>query len=1366
VQEVMQLVEELAALDVRMAVNAQGQLELVAARGVLNDELRRRLAANKAGVVRWLQRQETAGASEPSTRISTAPAQDREPAPLSDLQLGFLMADDPHMEFHVRPHCYMETDYSDFDATAYEAAWNRVLQRHRRELYVVSSDDRLQLVDNLAPIQIHVEDLRHRPVEEVDRRLAQIRAELERHELPLHVWPWFVLRISLRSVNGRDIARVHYNHNSFFIDGLGTSLLLAEIDACYRDPSFHRPPLEISGRDAILALEKLAASPPGERARQYWLSRIDALPAPPALGLRTHLSKRRRSRLNRRDGSLSRETWERFKRTAGACGVTASNAIITAYAHVLATWSNSDHFILSQMITRRMPELHPDMAALLGNFVSLYPLEIRLQGAATFAENADALQRQVLADVRHIEYGGMRVLQELNRRRGELGSAPSPFVVGSGLALKNPHLADFVVLETCQTLLDHQFFERADGSYYFVWDLLEEFFPDGVIDAMYAAYTALLDQLATNEQAWQQTLHALQLDFDLRARVRCNETASPVPASRLEDALAEHAKGSPRRLALSQANGTLDYEQLSARAETVARTLREAGAQPGDRVAVILEKGPELLSAVLGILRAGAAYVPIDPRSPPDRIEMLLQDTDPLAVISAGRVEIRTPRIERSAPGDLAYVIHTSGSTGKPKGVMIDHRGALNTVLDINRRFDVTCDDRIFGVSAFNFDLSVYDVFGTLAAGARLVYPEPRRALTPSHWLDLMVDEGITVWNSVPALMQLLVDEATARGVTLPALRLVMLSGDKIPLDLPDAIRAMAPHARLVSLGGATEASIWSIYYPVESIDPHWNTIPYGFPLANQRWHCRDRHGQPTPTWVAGELCIEGIGVALGYWNDPERTQPAFHFGASASERLYRTGDLGRYLPDGCIEWLGRVDHQVKIQGHRIEPGEIEARLLSHPSMQQVAVVAPRSATGQPRTLVAHVVLKDSTTEQDLEAFLRERLPAHMVPTGWRIWSQLPLTPNGKIDRSSLERAGRHSRESPRTARRRVPVSGVAEARLQSIWQDVLGIDVIGATDDFFELGGQSYDAIRIFSRLQREYHRTYSLGDLWKTRTIRALAKLVEGTAVASDTAQWVAINRRASGQPLFLAHPAGGSVLGYYALGKMLSRPLHAVQAAATPSEIELRTLAGSYVQMLRTERPRGPYTLGGWSTGAIVAFAMCAELEAAGESVQHLYLLDGPVPFARGQISAVQLLAWFLDDVAPGSPVDRVLDHNWDGVPVERSLTQAAEMIELAARSPLDPAMLAPAFLQFRELVLAANRYEPVPVDAPITVIRAKDDVVREFAAHPHRGSPDWGWRPFTRGSLRCIEAPGTHYTFLAEPHLASWCSLLNDTFEEDV
>jgi amino acid adenylation domain-containing protein len=510
------------------------------------------------------------------------------------------------------------------------------------------------------------------------------------------------------------------------------------------------------------------------------------------------------------------------------------------------------------------------------------------------------------------------------------------------------------------------------------------------------------------------------------------------------------------------------------------------------------------------VLQSGAAYVPVSPSVPRERLAFLLDHAQVELVLTQPGVDatVEWPeRVDRicvtdaepapaaclapsQRPDDLAYVIYTSGSTGLPKGVMIEHRSAVNTILDLNTRFAVGPGDRVLALSSLTFDLSVYDVFGALAAGAAIVLPEPGATRDPARWSELMVRERVTVWDSVPALMQALVDYAAGDPARLPQeLRLVLLSGDWIPVSLPGEIRALVPGARVFSLGGATEAAIWSILYPTDAVQPGWKSIPYGKPMLNQRFHVLNELLEPCPIGVAGGLFIAGVGLARGYWRDEEKTRSSFFQHPRTGERLYRTGDLGRYLPDGDIEFLGREDFQVKVNGFRIELGEIEAALERHPDVAQAVVAAAGERTS--RRLVGYVVPREgaSPTSAELRGHLQEKLPDYMVPGTFVTLAALPLSANGKVDRAGLPAP--HA--VPRPASTAAPTDGSMTARIAALIGRVLDVDRLDGSANLLDLGASSLEMIRIANLLKQELGTRPQIEEFYQRPTIAGLAEWYE---------------------------------------------------------------------------------------------------------------------------------------------------------------------------------------------------------------------------------------------------------------------------------
>lgn len=592
-----------------------------------------------------------------------------------------------------------------------------------------------------------------------------------------------------------------------------------------------------------------------------------------------------------------------------------------------------------------------------------------------------------------------------------------------------------------------------------------------------------------------------------------NRTSQEYAAEKcLHHLFEEQVQRAPDRIALVFGDQQLTYGELEQRSNQLAHYLRKSVDCAGRLIGVCLERSLEMIVGLFGILKAGGVYVPFNPSYPQERLAFLTRDIQAPLVLTQRRLcaklppEVMAVCLDSDWPQialepvtspfwpvqseDMAYIIYTSGSTGEPKGVMIHHRGAVNTIIDMNRRFQIAEEDRVLALSELNFDLSVYDIFGILATGGRCVLLESAAAREPACWRDLVSQEAITIWNSVPALLSMFVDHLRGQVVAFPhVLRLAVLSGDWIPVTLPERTRNVFPSLQLISQGGATEASIWSIFYPIGEVQPEWKSIPYGKPLANQQFYILDEHLAPCPAWVPGELAIGGDGVALGYWNRPALTAVQFiphPFGQQPGERLYKTGDMGFYTPDGTIHFLGRVDNQVKIRGFRVELGEIETLLMQHPRVHEAVAAVVGGDAG--KRVVAYVVPRgddQAVTSGELQEFLQTRLPAYMMPAASMVLEAFPLTTNGKVDRSALPIPTAAGQEyvAPRTS---------IEVELARLWTDLLGVERIGIYDNFFDIGGHSLLLAQLATMLQETFLVELSLQQLFESPTIVQLTELI----------------------------------------------------------------------------------------------------------------------------------------------------------------------------------------------------------------------------------------------------------------------------------
>ncbi|MCB0165830.1 MAG: amino acid adenylation domain-containing protein, partial [Anaerolineae bacterium] len=915
-----------------------------------------------------------------------APAERFEPFPLTEVQRAYWLGrSDAFVLGQVATHVYVEIEGAGLDLARLERTWQRLIERHAMLRAVILPDGQQQILADVPAYPLKTYNLieQDEPARQV--QLEAIRAEMAHQVLPAEQWPLFDLRASRLS---HERTRLHFSFDMLIGDAWSLAVLLREWQELYRQPDLVLPELTVTFRDYVLTEQALTETDLYDQAQSYWFNRLDTLPPAPELPLARDPATIDQPHFKRYHGRLVVEMWQPLKARAKQAGLSPSAVLLTAFSEVLATWSKSAHFTLNLTLFNRLP-LHPQVNDLVGDFTSLTLLEVDNRKAESFEQRARRLQQQLWQDLDHRYVGGVRVLRELSRRSGQGEQILSPVVFTSVLGLENldktaSDLSDWAELElvyglsqTPQVWLDHGVSEE-QGSLVYNWDVVDELFPPGLVEAMFEAYETLLARLASDEAAWQRAYPGLTPATQLAQRAALNDTTAPVSEQLLHTLFAERAARQPEAVAVITPNRQLTYRELFELSNRIGHRVRQVESQ-SQLVAVVMDKGWEQVAAVLGILAGGAAYLPIDPNLPDERRHYLLLEGQVSLALTQQHwaetlswpEELRTlavdgddltgmessplPSIQQ--PTDLAYVIYTSGSTGLPKGVMIDHRGAVNTILDLNDRFAVGPQDRVLALSNLNFDLSVYDIFGTLAAGGAIVMPAAEGRIDPAHWLELMRAHQVTLWNSVPALMQMLVDYLGGRADRsgLEALRLVWLSGDWIPVTLPEQIQAVWPTTQRISMGGATEASIWSILYPIETVDPTWSSIPYGRPMRNQSWQVLNERLEPCPIWVPGELYIGGIGLAHGYWRDEAKTKARFITHPTTGERLYKTGDLGRWLPDGNIEFLGREDFQVKIRGHRIELGEIEAALLQHPLIKEAVATAVGQAR-RARQLVAYLV--------------------------------------------------------------------------------------------------------------------------------------------------------------------------------------------------------------------------------------------------------------------------------------------------------------------------------------------------------------------------------------------------------------------------
>lgn len=1015
-----------------------------------------------------------------------------EPFPVTKIQEAYLIGRQNSIEMgNVSAHAYYEIE-TGLDIQRLTAALNQVI-KHQLMLRTIFDETGMQKVLRRVPYyDIDTKDLRGLSDEEQHQQILEMRKLRSHFVYQQDHWPLFEFSAFILGENRNYLFA---DIDLLIADGGSLLILMQEIMNYYENPDVKIKPLTFQFSDYANALQKFRNHLSYQRDQDFWMKKIDDFASAPSLPMCCRTELIEKPTFKRRERRLSQEQWNLIKQLASKHNVTTSVFLCTIYAEILSKWSNQSRIALNLTLFNRQ-SFHQDVMRLIGDFTSVLLLDIDLTLQNSFWERAAMVKNNLFEAVDHRFYSGVNFIRNLASKRKLSSKAIMPIVFTSMLFDQSEFSNNmdkwgkmqYGISQTPQVFLDFQVMER-DGELLMTWDYVEELFDEEIINSMFETYQLRLQQILNNNLS---SIAIPQKQEKLLAAY--NNTKEEYQIDLLHKLIDQQCQKTPNAISVKLGNQTLSYHELATKSNQIAHYLKEFNYNHGSYIGVWAERRIETIINIVAILKAGYAYIPVNPEHPKERIEYILQHSGAKMIVYPDLYEkdnLSTYSQEalnndESSLNDKAYVIYTSGSTGRPKGVVITHEAVVNTLIDINRKFNVNSEDKIIGLSSMCFDLSVYDIFGALISGAQLVMiPD---LLDMDNIYQVVVKEKITVWNSVPAIMGMYI-ENSARQVMGEAssecLRIIMMSGDWIPLTLPEKINMRMPQAQIISLGGATEGSIWSIYYPVKEISPEWKSIPYGYPLANQHIFVLDEFQEECPVGVLGELYIGGRGVAFGYLNDEEKTKAAFidhKFG-----RLYKTGDYGIMHPEGYVEFLGRRDSQVKIRGHRIELGEIEHCLNRISGIQQSVVTEYIDQQGE-KHLCGYIVADEMLNHVSIQEQLKDQLPDYMIPAQLMCIDEIPLSSNGKVDRNLLPKPGVSENDSSKADAYEPPKSQ-EEKLVVAAFEDVLGLEEVGVNDNLFDLGGDSIKAIHILNKI-REAGYDSSMRNLLMERTPKQIAK------------------------------------------------------------------------------------------------------------------------------------------------------------------------------------------------------------------------------------------------------------------------------------
>ena len=1377
-----EFLEYLQGLKIKLTVHGT-QLKCGAMPGVLTPTLRAELSRRKSEIIDFLH-------IASGERSSIQPIPRDRPLPLSYAQqrLWFLdQLEGPSATYNIARAYQLS---GRLNGHALEQAITALIRRHEslRTTFPIHDGEPIQVISPDAEIPLSVVNLQSDTEE--DRSIEVLRLAHEAAHQPFDLSCDRLIRVTLfRLSSDSHVLLVTLHH--IVSDGWSMGIFFQELSTLYRTCSQGQTPslpqLPIQYADFAHWQRQRLQDGEYKQHLNYWRQQLAG--APTRLDLPTDYPRPpiQRFRGQVAPFQLDADLSHPIKVLSQQSKTTLFITLLATFSVLLFRLSQSEDIVIGSPIANRSRQ---DMGALIGCFANTLPLRMNLQGNPSFSTLLQRIHQMALDAYTHQAYPFEKLVEDLQPERHlsyhplfqvmfvlqniPVGQLSFPNITLTAVPLDRVSSTFDLTLSMRETA------EGLTGS----WEFNSDLFQIETIQRFHGHFQTLLAAIIAEPDQRIAELPLLTA-AERRQLLEWTPTRTLFPQNACIHQLVEQqVERTPDAIAVIAGDQQLTYQQLHHRAQRLADRLQTLGVGPEVLVGLCVERSLEMAVGLLAILKAGGAYLPLDWTQPPDRMDHILTNAQLSLVLTTSALapslttgNIRTllledlgsgplqshPLLPPVTPSQLAYVIYTSGSTGQPKGVMVPHQAAVNFIFAAMRQYQLTGDDRVLQFASLSFDAALEEIFPCWASGGTLVLRSELSSIP--HFLHHCQVLKLTVVSLPTAFWHQWVAALTTDPTLTPppSLRLVIIGGEAAPAQvLQTWQRMIGPSPRLLNTYGPTEATVVTTLCDLSNLasqtiplSPSLTAVPIGTPIVNVQTYILDAHQQPVPSGVQGELYIGGAGLARGYLNRPALTAEKFvpNPFATPGSRLYKTGDRARRRPDGNLEFLGRLDGQVKVRGFRVELGEVEAALLAHPQVKSV-VVHPWKDQGGQTMLVAYLISpQPPPTELDLRQFVTQKLPSYMHPQHYQWLDAFPVSTNGKVDRQALPPLDLSSRSlAPWTAPR-----DHLERQLLEIWQEVLQTSSIGVQDNFFHVGGHSLLATSLMTQIQQRLGMNFPLTLLFQHPTLAQLASaLRQFSPELPKPSGVVPLHAGSSEQsPLFLIHPIGGGLGCYTDLTRRLGRhySLYGLQAQGLydrqPPHSSISAMAAHYVQCIRSVQPAGPYALGGWSFGGVVALEMAHQLGRQGHPVASLTLIDSWVPRAsQPPETFAQRLSAFVTSLEFPPPDGIAAGERWCDQSPAAALEGLLTQLQQAHRLPLD--WTRSQFIQLFEVFQAndnaLDRYQPPVYTGPTTALSCE-------AASPSP-CPDLAvpLSQFVSGSLTRYVVPGNHFTMLREPHVA--------------